>query len=154
MASKIYFLRVKSSKLEPNIPFWTHEQKLLFEICAVIEYVRSQIKKIRAEKGITQESLGSNFSLGRSGFSKVETGRGKLDVERLAEIAKALDVNITEFFPKPKSSTRFEDSQKKYGYANKADIDDLTFLIKQLRSDIASLKKEMAVLKSRKVIKK
>ena len=92
--------------------------------------------------------IGDHFSLGASGFSKVESGRGKLDVERLGEIAKALDVDIIEFFPKAKQGNKFEESQKSYGYASKADMDDLAFLIRQLKREITLLKKEVISVKS------
>lgn len=113
----------------------------------MIDYVRKQIRKIRAEKGLSQKSLSTHFKISQGTISKAESGSGKLDIRKLAEIANALEVDITEFFPKSKTVNKVEEDQKKYGFANKSDIDELTFVIKQLRTDIASLKKEITTLK-------
>ena len=132
--------------MEYNNLNWNVAKLLLIEICGVIEYVRNQIKKFRAEKGLSQSDLSIDLKLTSGGFSKIESGPGKIDVERLAEIAKALDVNIIDFFPKP-ASDKVGENQKNYGYANKSDIDDLVFSIKQLKQEIALLKKEIAATK-------
>ena len=95
-----------------------------------------------------------DLELTSGAYSKIENGAVKITVERLVEIATVLDVNIIEFFPKPKTGSKMEDNQKNYGYANKTDVDELIFLIRQLKQEIASLKKEIAMLTASKIKRK
>ncbi|MEQ8156521.1 MAG: helix-turn-helix transcriptional regulator [Clostridiaceae bacterium] len=63
---------------------------------------RKKIKQTRVEKGISTYKLAeiitkNGFKISQSAISKIENGNKKIDVEVLDEIAKALEVNVSEF---------------------------------------------------------
>jgi len=55
-----------------------------------------RIKKIRNEKGLTQEDLAEKVGVSRVYIGYVEQGRNTPSLEILEKIAKALKVKITE----------------------------------------------------------
>ncbi len=57
------------------------------------------IKKIRKAKGISQMELAERIGITYQQLQKYEKGKSKITVERLVDIAKALDVSISVFFP-------------------------------------------------------
>jgi len=60
--------------------------------------VLQRIVKKRKELGISQMDLAVKLNLTNNGYFKVETGKTKLSVFRLLEIAKALGVSACCFF--------------------------------------------------------
>ena len=58
--------------------------------------VSKNIKKIRTEKGMTQETLAEKIFVTRQAISNWETGRTKPDVDSLLKIAEILDVQVEE----------------------------------------------------------
>lgn len=57
-----------------------------------------RLKALRKEKGLSQEELGFKSSLHRTYISEVERGRRNISIVNIARIAKALGMNIKEFF--------------------------------------------------------
>ena len=57
-----------------------------------------RLKAFRKKKGLSQEDLGFKSSLHRTYISEVERGRRNISIVNIAKIAKALDLNIKEFF--------------------------------------------------------
>ena len=60
--------------------------------------VLKNIVEKRQELGLTQWDLSQKLNLSANGYFKVETGKTKLDVNRLLEIAEALNVSPAVFF--------------------------------------------------------
>jgi hypothetical protein len=60
--------------------------------------VLEKIVALRTKKRITQIKLADHLKLGEGGYFKVEKGIRKLDLERLFEILKFLEVSPEEFF--------------------------------------------------------
>ncbi|MEQ8197517.1 MAG: helix-turn-helix transcriptional regulator [Clostridiaceae bacterium] len=63
---------------------------------------RKKIKQTRVKKGISTYKLAeiitkNGFKISQSAISKIENGNKKIDVTVLDEIAKALEVNVSEF---------------------------------------------------------
>jgi len=63
---------------------------------------RKKIKQTRVKKGISTYKLAeiitkNGFKISQSAISKIENGNKKIDVAVLDEIAKALEVNVSEF---------------------------------------------------------
>ena len=56
------------------------------------------IRKIREDKGLSQEKLAALADLHRTYIGQVERGEKNLGLRNLEKIAKALHVNITELF--------------------------------------------------------
>jgi transcriptional regulator with XRE-family HTH domain len=57
-----------------------------------------RLKALRKGKGLSQEELGFKSSLHRTYISEVERGRRNISIVNIARIAKALGMNIKEFF--------------------------------------------------------
>lgn len=62
------------------------------------------VRKIRKEKGLSQEQLAFNSNLHRTYIGMIERAEKNITLLSIVKIAKALDINITELF---------------YGYKNK-----------------------------------
>ena len=56
------------------------------------------IRRIRKDRGITQEALAHEAGLNRAYIGYIERGERKPSVETLEKIAKALNVRIFELF--------------------------------------------------------
>ena len=56
------------------------------------------VRKIRLEKGISQEMLADLSGLHRTYMSDVELGKRNVSLENIDRIASALDVSISEIF--------------------------------------------------------
>ena len=56
------------------------------------------VRKIRLEKGISQETLADLSGLHRTYMSDVELGNRNVSLENIDRIANALEVSISEIF--------------------------------------------------------
>ncbi len=56
------------------------------------------IRKLRKEKGLSQDVLSGLAGIGRSHLAMIETGRKNASVETLWNIAIALDISMAELF--------------------------------------------------------
>lgn len=56
------------------------------------------VRKIRLEKGISQEMLADLSGLHRTYMSDVELGKRNVSLENIDRIANALEVSISEIF--------------------------------------------------------
>jgi transcriptional regulator with XRE-family HTH domain len=63
--------------------------------------VISNIKRIRALKGYSQEYMGLKMKISQNTFSKIELGNVELSIARLLQIAAILDVEINFLFEDP-----------------------------------------------------
>ena len=59
--------------------------------------VLQRIVKKRQELGISQFDLALMLNLTNNGYFKIETGKSKLDIKRLIEIAELLNVSPAYF---------------------------------------------------------
>jgi transcriptional regulator with XRE-family HTH domain len=59
-----------------------------------------QIRKVRQERGFSQEGFAAEAGLGRSYYGGVERGDHNIAALNLMRIAVALDVEVGELFPK------------------------------------------------------
>ena len=71
------------------------------------------LKKIRRERGITQEALALESSISRSHIAMIEAGKRDITVSALFKISRALGVNLSQIFD-------FDDVEK-----YKFDIEDV-----------------------------
>ena len=56
------------------------------------------LKKIRTEKGLTQDALSIACEVQRTTISMIETGENKPSVDLAKKLGKVLNINWTEFF--------------------------------------------------------
>lgn len=69
------------------------------KMAMVDKYIGAQLRKIRAQRGYTQETLGLALGISHQQVQKYETGANRLPATRLMEIAKLLGVVFADFFP-------------------------------------------------------
>jgi transcriptional regulator with XRE-family HTH domain len=60
------------------------------------------IKEFRKSKGMSQMNLADKIGISYQQIQKYEKGINNINVERLKQIAKALEIPINEFFPAEK----------------------------------------------------
>ncbi len=92
--------------------------------------------------------MAAELNVTPSAYSKIERGITDPSISRLEQIAKILSVDITYFFHDTNEPLKMEDGSKLYGFATKSDIEELNNIIKQLKQEIAIVKKDIAVLHS------
>ncbi len=56
------------------------------------------LKRLRLEKGISQESLALSADLDRTYIPSIEKGERNVSITVVEKLANALNVNISEFF--------------------------------------------------------
>lgn len=56
------------------------------------------IRRLRKEKGLSQDVLSGLAGIGRSHLAMIETGRKNASVETLWNISAALDISMAELF--------------------------------------------------------
>jgi transcriptional regulator with XRE-family HTH domain len=64
------------------------------------QHVGTKIKKVRELRNFTQEYVAEQVGMTTSGYSRIERGEVKVTIERLGQIAKALDLrphDLTSF---------------------------------------------------------
>ncbi|RYJ53206.1 XRE family transcriptional regulator [Flavobacterium petrolei] len=60
--------------------------------------VGKRIQEIRVEKNISQQDLAARCNFEKSNMSRLEAGRANATLSTLEVVAKALNVNIADFF--------------------------------------------------------
>lgn len=64
------------------------------------KHVGERMRAIRHMRGMTQTALGEATGVKFQQIQKYETGANRVSASRLTEIAAALEVPVTDFFPK------------------------------------------------------
>jgi transcriptional regulator with XRE-family HTH domain len=86
----------------PNYLYNMVQKRPRTRIQRVYSLIGSQIKLIRQKKGISQEDLAKRAGLTRPSIVLIENGSQRLPIDRLYNIAKALQTSPTHFFPEIK----------------------------------------------------
>lgn len=60
--------------------------------------VAEQIKKIRKEKGFSQQDIADKLSMNRVQYNRIETGKSDPTMNVLQRIAGVLEIEIIQFF--------------------------------------------------------
>lgn len=58
----------------------------------------SNLRKLRLEKGFTQEQLANELGVEVSQISRIERGQINTSIAMLYDISKVLEINISDFF--------------------------------------------------------
>ena len=64
------------------------------------------LRRLRSERGISQERLAADSEVDRAYVSEIERRRGNPTVDLLDKLAAALDVPIAEFFREPEPGAK------------------------------------------------
>jgi transcriptional regulator with XRE-family HTH domain len=105
--------------------------------------IGQKIKKLREQKGITQETMASQLDVTQSNYGRLEKDDRRLNVVKLLKIARILDVNINYLFSDV-ASTDTTATSDNFNQANKEVYD---ILVDSLRAEIHHLKEEINFLR-------
>jgi transcriptional regulator with XRE-family HTH domain len=61
-----------------------------------MQHIGKNIKKIREEKGLTQQSIADLIAMHRSNYSRVENGDRDLSIDAIGKIAKYFNMTIDQ----------------------------------------------------------
>ncbi len=68
------------------------------------------IRRFRLQKGISQMGLAELIGVSYQQVQKYESGKSSISIERLLDIAEALDIPVSRFFPSEKELLYEEES--------------------------------------------
>lgn len=105
--------------------------------------IGQRIKKLREEKGITQETMAHQLDVTQSNYGRLEKDDRRLNVVKLLKIVRILNVNISYLFSEVMSEIH-EEEQSNFSNTNKEVYD---ILVESLRSEIQHLKDEVNFLR-------
>lgn len=61
----------------------------------------SRLRQLRASRGMTQETVARRAQMDRSFYSQLESGTHSMAIDRLWDLAAALDVPVADLFREP-----------------------------------------------------
>lgn len=102
-----------------------------------VNNVGSRIKKIREEKGITQEFMAYELDISQSNYGRLEKDDRRLNIPKIQKIAEVLDISIASLIEE-KSGVKDENNE----ILIQKDI-----IIQRDKEHIASLKEEIIFLR-------
>ena len=62
----------------------------------------SRLRQIRVAKGLTQAEVATRAHLGRTFYNQLEGGKHSTTIDRLWDLADALDVQVADLFREPR----------------------------------------------------
>ncbi len=105
--------------------------------------IGQRIKKLREERGITQEAMAHQLDVTQSNYGRLEKDDRRLNVVKLLKIVTILNVNIAYIFNEVMS----EVSEDENGLFNNANKEVYDILVESLRAEIQHLKDEITFLR-------
>jgi transcriptional regulator with XRE-family HTH domain len=82
---------------------------------AALVALGQQIRKVRQQRGISQEDFAAEAGLGRSYYGGVERGERNIAALNLMRIAAALEVEVGDLFPRSDVFTGLLDARDEAG---------------------------------------
>lgn len=64
----------------------------------LLEKISTEIKRLRKQKGLSQESLAFKIDIDRKYASPIEKGNTNLSVNYLKKVCDSLDIKLSDFF--------------------------------------------------------
>ena len=115
-----------------------------------------RIRKLRESKDYSQENMAGELNISTSAYSKIERGITDPSIGRLSQIATILGVEISSFLQDAAGENKILDKEKIYGsgYATKEEVEEIASAIRQLKLEMASIKKEIIATVTNKGKKK
>ena len=71
-----------------------------------------EVKRMRNERGLSQQALADLAGINKVTLIRIEHGTGNPNVETLEKLARALDVEVADFFPKAQAPLWFDDEMR------------------------------------------
>ncbi|QYJ68534.1 helix-turn-helix domain-containing protein [Flavobacterium litorale] len=104
--------------------------------------IGQKIKRLREEKGITQEAMAVQLDVTQSNYGRLEKDDRRLNVVKLLKIVRILNTNISHIFNETDTVVATENTDK---LNNNKEVYDI--LVESLRSEIQHLKEEISFLR-------
>ncbi|MYZ49887.1 helix-turn-helix domain-containing protein [Propylenella binzhouense] len=102
-------------------------------------HVGNQVRLRRKQLGITQEALGEAIGVTFQQVQKYERGVNRIGASRLQQIAAALDVPISHFFPKSDAATDAAGRDKDLALRAAAELTDaLAQVLRRAQGEVRS----------------
>lgn len=101
-----------------------------------------KIRRLRAMKGYSQANIAEDLGITPGAYAKIERGEIDPNTSRLFDIAKSLDVPITEFFEET-AKANIKEIKTDYGYATKAEVSDLAHAILKLTKVVEKIQEQL-----------
>lgn len=81
-----------------------NQVKILYHYSSVVKHnqklikmkTQDKIRTIRTQQKISQEHMAERLAVSPQAYSKIESGKTKLSLERVCEIANILNIDVTE----------------------------------------------------------
>jgi transcriptional regulator with XRE-family HTH domain len=105
--------------------------------------IGQRIKKLREEKGITQEMMAMHLDVTQSNYGRLEKDDRRLNVVKLLKIVRILDVDIHYIF-NDVAPVDSGNSSENFAHTSKEVYD---ILVDSLRSEVQHLKEEISFLR-------
>jgi transcriptional regulator with XRE-family HTH domain len=67
----------------------------------LVKDIRERIKKIRVEKGYSQEYMADRLNISQNAYHKLERGHTRIHLQKFIEISKILEIEISELINGP-----------------------------------------------------
>ena len=78
-----------------------------------VDEIRERIKKIRTEKGYSQEYMADMLSISQNSYHKLERGHTRISLHKFIDIAKILEIETSELINGPEHVYLFSKYYKK-----------------------------------------
>ena len=114
--------------------------------------IASNIRRIRDQKGISQEYMATQLAMTQPNYSRIESEESKLTIDRLQEIAQILETDIDTLLDSSKITIQNQTNNKGAygnGYVENLHIENKETtkkLIQTLENENKHLKKEIEFL--------
>jgi transcriptional regulator with XRE-family HTH domain len=105
-------------------------------IIYTVNNIGSRIKKLREEKGITQDLMAYELNISQSNYGRLEKDDRRLNIPKIEKIAEVLNISISVLF-KEKAHINHENN----------DLAQNHIIIQRDKEHIASLKEEIIFLR-------
>jgi transcriptional regulator with XRE-family HTH domain len=116
--------------------------------------IGDRIRSIRASKGYSQANVAEELGITHGAYAKIERGETDPSAGRLAQIAKVLEVRVTDFFEDQSTHHLAAEEIKNYGFASKDEVESLAKLVQSLVKEFEKLRHEVASTPTYKVKKR
>ena len=67
----------------------------------IVEEIRERIKTVRIEKGYSQDYMADMLNISQNAYHKLEKGHTRIHLEKFIDIAKVLEVEVSDLFNGP-----------------------------------------------------
>jgi transcriptional regulator with XRE-family HTH domain len=79
---------------------------------AVLAHVAARLRERRTAAGLTQQGLADVLGVSCQQAHKYESGVNRIPVDRLWQVAQALEIDVSEFFPAPTELPKAPNGQR------------------------------------------